>query len=120
VRPWITGVTAHHAGTPEDGDIAAWEDIPRWVQTGSSAVCRQVVEFIEATDGGAVRLSPDLNGRFVAIRWIGQIYAHHPDPEQGQLASWDQLPPWQQKTDLATQKIVADTTADETTPIQPE
>ncbi|WP_245663637.1 hypothetical protein [Nocardia arthritidis] len=59
-----------------------------------------MVEFLEATDGAAARLSPELKGQFVAICWIGQIYAHIPDPKPGYLAPWDQLPEWQQKTDI--------------------
>jgi hypothetical protein len=35
----------------------------------------------------------------VALRWIGQIYTHFPDPKPAYIADWDDLPQWQQETD---------------------
>lgn len=97
---WISGVTTHFPGTPKDSYITAWENTPDWERASAAAVYRQVVEFIEATGGAAARLSPELKGQFVAICWIGQIYAHIADPKPGYVAPWDRLPEWQQKTDI--------------------
>jgi hypothetical protein len=80
---WITGVTTHFPGTPKDSYITAWENMPDWERASAAAVYRQVVAFIAATDGAATRLAPELKGQFVAICWIGQIYAHIPDPKPG-------------------------------------
>ncbi|WP_174566263.1 hypothetical protein [Nocardia pseudovaccinii] len=71
-----------------------------------------MVDFIELTDGAATRLSSELKGQFVAICWIGQIWARIPDPKPGYIAPWDQLPQWQQKTDIGVfEAIERDVTA---------
>ncbi|WP_040711777.1 hypothetical protein [Nocardia takedensis] len=97
---WISGVGAHFPGTPKDSYITPWEDTPEWERASAAAVYRQVVDFIEITNGAATHLSPELKGQFVAICWIGQIYAHIPDPKPGYVAPWEQLPEWQQRTDI--------------------
>ncbi|WP_280448607.1 hypothetical protein [Nocardia brasiliensis] len=97
---WIAGVTTHYPGTPKDGYITPWENTPDWERASAAAVYRQVVDFLTVTDGAATRLSPEQKGQFVAICWIGQIYARIPDPKPGYVAPWDQLPEWQQKTDI--------------------
>ncbi|MCX4097390.1 hypothetical protein [Nocardia sp. alder85J] len=113
---WITGVTTHYPGTPKDGYIAPWENTPDWERASAAAVYRQVVDFIQATDGAATRLSPEVKGQFVAICWIGQILARIPDPKPGYIAPWDQLPEWQQKTDIGVfEAIERDVTTSEVT-----
>ncbi|MFI6368192.1 hypothetical protein ACIBG0_36300 [Nocardia sp. NPDC050630] len=97
---WITGVTNHYPGTPKDSYIAPWESMPEWERASAAAVYGQVVDFIQATNGAAARLSPELKGQFVAICWIGQIYARIPDPKPGYVAPWNELPEWQQRTDI--------------------
>jgi len=97
---WIVGVTTHYPGTPKDSYITPWESTPDWERASAAAVYRQVADFITLTGGAAVRLSPETKGQFVAICWIGQIYAHIPDPKPGYVALWEQLPEWQQKTDV--------------------
>ncbi|MFC3961790.1 hypothetical protein [Nocardia jiangsuensis] len=97
---WISGVTTHFPGTPKDGYITPWESTPDWERASAAAVYRQVAEFIEATDGAVTQLAPELKGQFVAICWIGQIYARIPEPKPGYVAAWDQLPEWQRKTDI--------------------
>lgn len=97
---WIAGATAYYPGTPKDGYIAPWEDMPDWEQASAAAVYGQVVAFLELTRKAAARLSPELKGQFVAICWIGQILARIPDPKPGYIAPWEQLPEWQKKTDL--------------------
>lgn len=96
---WIAGVTRHYPGTPKDSYIVPWDDTPRWEQESTAAVYHQVRAFIEATDGGAVKLTRSQKGRFVALCWIGQIFKHFPDPKPAYVADWDDLPRWQQETD---------------------
>ncbi|WP_231386758.1 hypothetical protein [Nocardia sp. BMG111209] len=114
---WITGVTTHFPGTPKDSYITPWENTPDdWERVSAAAVYRQVVDFIKVTDGAAARLSAELKGQFVAICWIGQILARIPDPKPGYIAPWDQLPEWQQKTDIGIfEAIERDVTAAEVT-----
>ncbi|WP_245720851.1 hypothetical protein [Nocardia pseudovaccinii] len=111
---WITGVTTHYPGTPKDSYITPWENTPEWERASAAAVYRQVVDFIKLTDGATTRLNPELKGQFVAICWIGQILARIPDPKPGYIAPWDQLPEWQQKTDVGVfEAIERDVTASE-------
>lgn len=97
---WIAGVTTHYPGTPKDSYIAPWDSTPDWERASATAVYRQVVDFLEVTNGAASRLTAEAKGQFVALCWIGQIYAHIPDPKPGYVASWPELPEWQQKTDI--------------------
>lgn len=97
---WIAGVTAHYPGPPKDSYIVPWESTPEWERASAAAVYEQVAEFVRATDGATRRLSPETKGQFVAICWVGQIYARIPDPKPGYVAPWDQLPEWQQRTDI--------------------
>ncbi len=97
---WITGVTAHYPGTPKDSYIAPWGSTPEWERASAAAVYRQVADFLGATEGAAADLSPELKGQFVAICWIGQILARIQDRKPGYIAPWDQLPDWQQLTDI--------------------
>ncbi|WP_324194360.1 hypothetical protein [Nocardia blacklockiae] len=97
---WIAGVTAHYPGTPKDGYITPWEETPDWERASAAVVYEQVAEFIRVTNGAASKLSPEVKGQFVAICWVGQIYARIPDPKPGYVAPWEKLPEWQQKTDI--------------------
>ncbi|WP_334024597.1 hypothetical protein [Nocardia terpenica] len=99
-QAWITGVTTHYPGTPKDSYITPWENTPHWERASAAAVYRQVADFITITDGAATRLTPEMKGQFVALCWVGQIYAHISDPKPGYVAPWDQLPNWQKKTDI--------------------
>ncbi|WP_280274879.1 hypothetical protein [Nocardia wallacei] len=103
---WIKGVTTHYPGTPKDSYITPWENTPDWEKASAEAVYQQVADFIRITDGAATRLEPETKGQFVAICWVGQIYAHIPDPKPGYVAPWEQLPEWQQKTDMEIFKAV--------------
>ncbi|WP_232235957.1 hypothetical protein [Nocardia sp. BMG51109] len=97
---WIAGVTEYYPGTPKDSYIAPWEDTPEWERVSAATVYGQVADFIAVTDGAASRLSPETKGQFVAICWIAQIYRHITDPKPSYVAPWDQLPAWQQQTDI--------------------
>jgi len=97
---WIAGVTRHYPGEPKSGYITAWEHTPDWERDAATAVYDQVLAFITATDGAATKLTAQQKGRFVALCWIGQIYKHFPDPKPSYVADWDDLPDWQQATDI--------------------
>jgi hypothetical protein len=97
---WIAGVMRHYPGQPKAGYIAPWDETPAWERESAAAVYGQIRGFIEATDGGAMKLSRAQKGRFVALCWIGQIFKHFPDPKPSYVADWDDLPRWQQETDI--------------------
>jgi hypothetical protein len=97
---WIAGVTKHYPGEPKPGYIIPWVQTPDWERDAATAVYDQVLAFIEATDGATAKLTPDQKGRFVTVCWIGQIYKHFPDPKPSYVADWNDLPDWQQATDV--------------------
>ena len=97
---WVKGVRAHYPGEPKPGYVAPWEEMPGWEQQAAAAVCGQVKAFIELTEGAAARLTREQKGRFVALCWTGQIYRHFADPKPAYVADWDELPEWQQHTDV--------------------
>jgi len=97
---WINGVTKHYPGTPKPSYITPWQDTPDWKRASATAVYHQIATFLQATDGQATKLTRAQKGRFVALCWIGQIYKHFPEPKSAYVADWDQLPPWQQETDM--------------------
>ncbi len=118
---WIEGVTTHYAGTPKDSFITPWEDTPDWEKASAAAVYQQVAEFIRVTNGAATRLSPETKGQFVAICWVGQIYARIPDPKPGYVAPWEQLPEWQQRTDIGIfEAVERDVAGAEAFPLNPD
>jgi hypothetical protein len=96
---WIAGVGRHFPGEPKPGYIASWEETPVWERQAAAAVCEQVRQFIDISDGSTARLTREQKGRFVATCWIAQIHKHIPDPKPAYVADWDQLPGWQQQTD---------------------
>src|SRR5262249_22135275 len=96
---WIAGVIKHYPGEPKPGYIAPWNETPQWEKDSATAVYDQVREFLEATERGAVKLSRDQKGSFVALCWIAQIFKHFPNPKRSYVADWNELPRWQQETD---------------------
>ena len=97
---WIAGVMRHYPGEPKAGYIAPWDQTPTWERESAAAVYEQVRAFIEITDHGATKLSRSQKGRFVALCWIGQIFKHFPDPKPSFVADWEDMPSWQQETDI--------------------
>jgi hypothetical protein len=96
---WIAGVTQYYPGEPKPGYIAPWEETPAWEQQSAAAVYDQVRAFVIATNGKTAKLTRAQKGRFVALCWIGQIYAHFEDPKPAYVADWEDMPAWQQETD---------------------
>lgn len=96
---WIAGVTRHYPGEPKPSYVAAWEDTPEWEQHAATAVCGQVLAFIQASDGAVSKLTREQRGRFIALCWIAQIYRAFPNPKPAYVADWDAMPPWQQHVD---------------------
>jgi len=97
---WINGVRAYYPGEPKPGYIAPWEAMPEWERQAAAAAYSQAKAFVELTDGAAARLTREQKGRFVALCWIGQIFKHLPDPKPAYVADWDDMPEWQQRTDV--------------------
>ncbi|MGW4826324.1 hypothetical protein ACWEOG_01990 [Amycolatopsis japonica] len=97
---WIAGVTKHYPGEPKPGYITPWDDTPDWERDAATAVYDQVLAFIVVTNGATAQLTPEQKGRFVALCWIGQIFKHFSDPKPSYVADWDNLPEWQQATDI--------------------
>ena len=104
---WIAGVNKHYPGEPKPGYIAPWDETPAWEQAAATAVATQIRDFLDVSAGAATRLTPEQKGRFVALCWIGQIYKHIEDPKPSYTADWEQLPEWQQATDIEIFEAVA-------------
>lgn len=98
-QAWIEGVERHYPGEPKASYITPWEETPEWERECATAVYEQVRAFVEVTGGKTVKLTREQKGRFVALCWIGQIYAHFDDPKPAYVADWEALPRWQQETD---------------------
>lgn len=95
---WIAGVKKHHPSTPAPGDVASWEEIPKWERKAAAVVGTQILDFIRLTAGGTEKLTRKQKGRFVTICWIGQIHKHVAAPEQGTVRDWNELPKWRRET----------------------
>lgn len=97
---WIAGVKKHFPGEPKPGYITPWDETPEWERRAAANTFAIVREFIENTgQQGIGRLSRAQRGRFVALCWIGQIYAAFDDPKPSYVADWEDLPEWQRQTD---------------------
>ncbi|GIJ48712.1 hypothetical protein Val02_55980 [Virgisporangium aliadipatigenens] len=96
---WIAGVRRHFPGEPKASYVTPWEDTPEWERRAAAAVYEQVRSFLAVTDGAATKLSREQKGRFVALCWIGQMYAHFGDPKPAYVADWSAMPEWQRETD---------------------
>ncbi|MBO0881883.1 MAG: hypothetical protein J2P17_16390, partial [Mycobacterium sp.] len=96
---WIDGVRKHYPGEPKASYLTPWENTPEWERASAAAVCRQVRDFLDVTDGAATKLTRAQKGKFVAVAFAGQVYKHMPDPKPGYVADWDDLPEWQRETD---------------------
>lgn len=96
---WINGVRTHYPGTPKDGYIASWGDMPEWERQSAEAVAQLVVRLVEESGGGTAKLSREQRGQFVATAWLAQVHRHFPDPKPSYVSPWAELPAWQQETD---------------------
>ncbi|MET7621593.1 hypothetical protein [Streptomyces sp. NPDC005408] len=96
---WIAGVKQHYPGEPKPSYITPWGETPEWERQAAAAVCVQVRDFIQISDGHTAKLTREQKGRFVATCWIAQIHKHIENPKPGYVADWDTLPEWQRETD---------------------
>ncbi|EFL02176.1 MULTISPECIES: hypothetical protein [unclassified Streptomyces] len=96
---WIAGVRRHFPGEPKPGYVSGWDEMPEWERSAAGAVHAQVRDLIEASEGGAAKLSREQKSRFVAISWTAQMYRAFADPKPGYVADWSELPEWQRETD---------------------
>jgi hypothetical protein len=95
----VNGVRQHYPGTPKEGYVAPWEDMPQWERDSARAVAEVVMRFVEESGGGTAKLSREQRGQFVATAWLAQMYKHFPEPKASYVSPWSELPEWQQKTD---------------------
>ncbi len=105
---WVNGVREHYPGTPKDGYVAMWEDMPEWERESAREVAEMVVHFVEESGGGAAKLTRDQRGQFVAAAWLAQMYKHFPDPKPSYVLPWAELPAWQQATDTEIFDAIAE------------
>jgi hypothetical protein len=98
-QAWVEGVRRHYPGTPRDGYVAAWDEMPEWERASAVAVADQVAHFVRVSDGSTEGLTRDQRGQFIAICWIAQIRRHIPDPKPSYVTPWEELPSWQRETD---------------------
>jgi MOSC domain-containing protein YiiM len=97
---WIAGVDKHHPGTPPAGYTAPWEETPEWERKCAAAVEFKAMLSIATFRDEVGLLTDEERGQFIAGCWIGEILAHVPDPKAGYLTPWEDLPRWQQLTDI--------------------
>jgi hypothetical protein len=95
----VNGVRQHHPGTPKDGYVSPWEDMPEWERNSARAVAELILHFVEESGGGTAKLTREQRGQFVATAWLGQVYKHFPAPKPSHVSPWAELPGWQQETD---------------------
>jgi len=98
-QAWVDGVKRHYPGTPKDGYVAPWDEMPDWERASAEAVAEQVTHFVKVSGGRTDRLSRDQRSQFVATCWIAQIHRHIADPKPSYVTPWEQLPSWQRETD---------------------
>jgi hypothetical protein len=96
---WVEAVRRYYPGTPKDGYVAPWEEMPDWERKSAQAVAEQIAHFVAVSDGRTARLSPAQRGQFVATCWIAQIHRHFQEPKPSYVASWEELSEWQRETD---------------------
>ncbi|MDT0341495.1 hypothetical protein [Streptomyces litchfieldiae] len=96
---WIADVKKYFPGDPKPGYITPWDETPEWEKQAATAVCNQIRQFVEISDGNTSNLTREQKGRFVAICWIAQIHKHIDSPKASYVADWDALPEWQRETD---------------------
>lgn len=97
---WIAGVRAHFPGEPKPGYVASWERTPEWERAAAAAVETQIQHMVQVAAVGAMKLTPEQKGRFVALCWTAQIHQHIAEPKDSYVAGWEALPQWQQATDV--------------------
>ncbi len=98
-RAWVSGVRRHYPGTPKDGYVTPWEDMPEWERDSAQAVAELVVRFVDESDGGTAKLTREQRGQFVATTWLAQMHKHFPDPKPSYVSPWAELAAWQRETD---------------------
>lgn len=97
---WIAGVKKYYPGEPKRSYIAPWEETPDWERASAAAVYTQVRTFIEVSGGATTKLTRAQKGRFITLCWIAQIHKRIPNPKPSYIADWDDLPAWQQNTNV--------------------
>src|SRR5262245_42820319 len=54
---WINGIRKHYPGTPKDGYVSSWEDMPEWERQSAQAVAQVVLRFVEESGNGTAKLT---------------------------------------------------------------
>lgn len=100
---WITGVNRYYPGEPKEGYIKPWERMDGWEQQSAIAVYQQIQGFILAGFHGEhyTPLTREQGGRLVRIAWVGQMFKYFPDPKQGYICNWEDMPnQWEREVDM--------------------
>jgi len=99
---WIAGVNKHFPGTPKPGYVAPWESMPDWEKEIVTEIYAQMQALIQAgaQDEQVTCLNREQGGRAIRIAWIGQVYKHIPEPKPAYVCNWEEMPSWEQKTDM--------------------
>jgi hypothetical protein len=96
---WVNGVRQHYPGTPKDGYVSPWEEMPEWERESAQTVAEVIVSLVRASGDGTRKLSREQRGQFVATAWLAQMFKHFPDPKPSYVSPWNEMPAWQQETD---------------------
>jgi hypothetical protein len=96
---WVNGVRQHYPGTPKDGYVSPWEEMPEWERESAQAVAEVIASLVRASGDGARKPTRGQRGQFVATAWLAQIYKHFPDPKPSYVSPCSEMPDWQRETD---------------------
>lgn len=96
---WIASVIRHFPGTPKPGYITPWDQTQDW-ERACAAIAEQLIHtLLTSTSSAAQRLTRTQKSQFVAAVWVACIHQQIPNPKASHVASWEDLPLWQQETD---------------------
>ena len=97
---WIAGVHKHYPGTPSPGYLAPWEETPEWERKCAAMVEYKVRLNVTTFRAEFGALTDEERGQYIANCWITGVLQHLPNPKAGYLTPWEELPAWQQNTDI--------------------
>lgn len=104
---WIAGVKKYFPGEPKHGYIAPWEEMAEWEKNAAIAVYKRAKTFIQ--DGPKLP-SREQGGRYISEAWNVEVFRNIERPKPNYVTNWDELPEWQQQTDMDIYTIIEEFT----------
>jgi hypothetical protein len=97
---WIAGVIEHYPGPPPPRYITPWGKLQQWERDCAATVeskCRLTFSTFREE---IATMSDQERGEHIAIAWTTEIRLRVRNPKPTYLTPWEELPEWQQKTDI--------------------